>query len=153
MYVKKDIILYLLTNLRPGTMQRSSPPQWPTPLFHFSLTEGSMGCSLEIMMTTSVISNLWKKHLNVSWDHRHNTHTHPGRLFMISPIETTNLHYKTAPKLHFMVFHRGKRKIDVNNPSLNNIALKKVNYSKFLGVIIENGRHVWCRGKASDFVI
>ena len=27
-------------------------------------------------------------------------------------------------KSHSMVFHRGKRKIDVNNPSLNNIALK-----------------------------
>ena len=38
-----------------------------------------------------------------------------------------------------MVFHRGKRKIDVNNPSLNNIALKRVNYSKFLGVIIDDG--------------
>ena len=42
-------------------------------------------------------------------------------------------------KSHFMVFHRGKRKLDVNNPSLNNIALKRVNYSKFLGVIIDDG--------------
>ena len=42
-------------------------------------------------------------------------------------------------KSHFMVFHRGKRKIDVNNPSLNNIALKRVNYSNFLGVIIDDG--------------
>ena len=41
-------------------------------------------------------------------------------------------------KSHFMVFHRGKRKLDVNNPSLNNIALKRVNYSKFLGVIIDD---------------
>ena len=38
-----------------------------------------------------------------------------------------------------MVFHRGKRKLDVNNPSLNNIALKRVNYSKFLGVMIDDG--------------
>ena len=38
-----------------------------------------------------------------------------------------------------MVFHRGKRQIDVNNPSLNNIALKRVNYSKFLGAIIDDG--------------
>ena len=38
-----------------------------------------------------------------------------------------------------MVFHSGKRKIDVNNPSLNNIALKRVIYSKFLGVIIDDG--------------
>ena len=38
-----------------------------------------------------------------------------------------------------MVFHRGKRKIDVNNPSLNNIALNIVNYSKFSGVIIVDG--------------
>ena len=36
-------------------------------------------------------------------------------------------------KSHFMVFHRGKRKIEVNNPSLNNIALKRVNYSNFGG--------------------
>ena len=42
-------------------------------------------------------------------------------------------------KSHFMVFHRGKRKLGVNNPSLNNIALKRVNYSKFLGVIIDDG--------------
>ena len=38
-----------------------------------------------------------------------------------------------------MVFHRGKRKIDVNNPPMNNIALKKVNYSKFLSLIIDDG--------------
>ena len=31
------------------------------------------------------------------------------------------------------------KKIDVNNLSLNNIALKRVNYSKFLGVIIDDG--------------
>ena len=38
-----------------------------------------------------------------------------------------------------MVFHRVERKIDVNNPSLNNYALKRVNYFKFLGVIIDDG--------------
>ena len=47
-----------------------------------------------------------------------------------------------------MVFHRGKRKIDFNNPSSNNIALKRVNYSKFLGVIIDDGlkwtNHISC---------
>ena len=37
-----------------------------------------------------------------------------------------------------MVFHRTKKEIDVNNPSLSNIALKRVNYSKFLGVIIDD---------------
>ena len=37
-----------------------------------------------------------------------------------------------------MVFHRSKKEIDVNNPSLSNIALKRVNYSKFLGVIIDD---------------
>ena len=52
-----------------------------------------------------------------------------------------------------MVFHRGKRKVDVNNPSWNNIALKKVNYSKFLGVIIDDGlkwtNHISCIKKKS----
>ena len=38
-------------------------------------------------------------------------------------------------KSNFMVFHRGKRKIDVSNPCLNNIELKRVKYFNFLGVI------------------
>ena len=40
--------------------------------------------------------NLWKEHLNANWDHRHNTHTLNGRLFMVSPIEPHPPH-KTAP--------------------------------------------------------
>ena len=40
--------------------------------------------------------NLWKKHLNANWDHRRNTHTLYGRLFMVSLIEL-HLHHKTAP--------------------------------------------------------
>ena len=37
-----------------------------------------------------------------------------------------------------MVFHRGKRKIDFDTPSLNHISLKKVKFTKFLGVIIDD---------------
>ena len=48
-------------------------------------------------------------------------------------------------------YFKGKRKIDVNNPSLNNIALKRVNYSKFLGVIIDDGlkwtNHIYIKNK------
>ena len=40
--------------------------------------------------------NFWKEHLNANWDHRHNTHTLYGRLFMVSPIEP-HPHHKTAP--------------------------------------------------------
>ena len=39
---------------------------------------------------------------------------------------------------HFMVFHRGKRKIDFYSPSLNHISLKRVKFTKFLGVIIDD---------------
>ena len=41
-------------------------------------------------------------------------------------------------KSHYMVFHRGKRKIDLESPSLNHISLKKVKFTKFLGVIIDD---------------
>ena len=37
-----------------------------------------------------------------------------------------------------MIFHRRRRKIDINNPSLNNTVLQRVNYTKFLGVIIDD---------------
>ena len=40
--------------------------------------------------------NFCKEHLNANWDHRHNTHTLYGRLFMVSPIEL-HPHHKTAP--------------------------------------------------------
>ena len=33
-----------------------------------------------------------------------------------------------------MIFHRKQRKIDINNPSLNNSVLQRVNYTNFLGV-------------------
>ena len=42
-------------------------------------------------------------------------------------------------KSHYMIFHRRRRKIDINNPSLNNTVLQRVNYTKFLGVIIDDG--------------
>ena len=38
-----------------------------------------------------------------------------------------------------MIFHRRRRKIDINKPSLNNTVLRRVNYTKFLGVIIDDG--------------
>ena len=41
-------------------------------------------------------------------------------------------------KSHYMVFHRGKRKIDFDTPSLNHISLKRVKFTKFLGVIIDD---------------
>ena len=41
-------------------------------------------------------------------------------------------------KSHYMVFHRGKRKIDFDTPSLNHISLKRVKFNKFLGVIIDD---------------
>ena len=37
-----------------------------------------------------------------------------------------------------MVFHRGKRKTDIDSPSLNHISIKKVKFTKFLGVIIDD---------------
>ena len=42
-------------------------------------------------------------------------------------------------KSHYMIFHRRRRKIDINNPSLNNTVLQRVNYTTFLGVIIDDG--------------
>ena len=42
-------------------------------------------------------------------------------------------------KSHYMIFHRRRRKIDNNNPSLNNTVLQRVNYTKFLGVIVDDG--------------
>ena len=42
-------------------------------------------------------------------------------------------------KSHYMIFHRRRRKIDISNPSLNNTVLQRVNYTKFLGVIINDG--------------
>ena len=41
-------------------------------------------------------------------------------------------------KSHYRVFHRGKRKIDFDTPSLNHISLKRVKFTKFLGVIIDD---------------
>ena len=42
-------------------------------------------------------------------------------------------------KSHYIFFHRRRRKIDINNPSLNNTVLQRVNYTKFLGVNIDDG--------------
>ena len=41
-------------------------------------------------------------------------------------------------KSHYMIFHRRRRKIDINNPSLNNPVLQRVNYTNFLSVIIDD---------------
>ena len=37
-----------------------------------------------------------------------------------------------------MIFHRSRRKHDINSPSLNNTVLQMVKYTKFLGVIIDD---------------
>ena len=43
-------------------------------------------------------------------------------------------------KSHYMIFHRRRKKVDINdNPSLNNTVLQKVNCTKFWGVIIDDG--------------
>ena len=42
-------------------------------------------------------------------------------------------------KSHYMIFHRRQRKIDINNPSLNNTVLQRVSYTNFFGVIIDDG--------------
>ena len=41
-------------------------------------------------------------------------------------------------KTHYMIVHRRRRKIDISNRSLNNTVLQRVNYTKFLGVIIND---------------
>ena len=38
-----------------------------------------------------------------------------------------------------MVFHRGKRKSDFCSPVLNNVSLERVQCTKFLGIIIDDG--------------
>ena len=38
-----------------------------------------------------------------------------------------------------MVFHRGKRKSDLRSPVLNNVSLERVQCTKFLGIIIDDG--------------
>ena len=40
-------------------------------------------------------------------------------------------------KTYYMLFHRGRRKININDPCLNNTLINKVKYIKFLGVIID----------------
>ena len=42
-------------------------------------------------------------------------------------------------KSHYMVFHRGKRKSNICSPILNNVSLEKVQCTKFLGIIIDDG--------------
>ena len=42
-------------------------------------------------------------------------------------------------KSHYMVFHRGKRKSDLRSPVLNNVSLERVQCTKFLGIIIDDG--------------
>ena len=42
-------------------------------------------------------------------------------------------------KIHYMVFHRARRKNNNhNNIFLNNSILTKVNYTQFLGIILDN---------------
>ena len=42
-------------------------------------------------------------------------------------------------KSHYMVFHRGRRKSNICNPILNNVSLERVQCTKFLGIIIDDG--------------
>ena len=42
-------------------------------------------------------------------------------------------------KSHYMVFHRGRRKSNLCSPVLNNVSLERVQYTKFLGIIIDDG--------------
>ena len=41
-------------------------------------------------------------------------------------------------KTHFMVFHRVNHKLNNISISLNSIPIEQVNYTKFLGVVIDN---------------
>ena len=62
--------------------------------------------------------------------------------YLASEIKTIGLKQirnKTFSISHFKAFHRGKRKIDVTNPSLNNIALIRVNYSNFWVILLMMG--------------
>ena len=42
-------------------------------------------------------------------------------------------------KSHYMVFHRGRRKSNLCSPVLNNVSLERVQYTKFIGIIIDEG--------------
>ena len=42
-------------------------------------------------------------------------------------------------KSHYMVFHRGRRKSNVCSPVPNNVSLVRVQCTKFLGIIIDDG--------------
>ena len=42
-------------------------------------------------------------------------------------------------KSHYMIFRRRRKKNNINNHFLNNTVLQKINYTKFLGVIIDDG--------------
>ena len=42
-------------------------------------------------------------------------------------------------KSHYMVFHRGRRKSNICSPILNNVSLERVQCTKFLGIIIDDG--------------
>ena len=42
-------------------------------------------------------------------------------------------------KSHYMFFHRGRRKSNICSPILNNVSLERVQCTKFLGIIIDDG--------------
>ena len=42
-------------------------------------------------------------------------------------------------KSHYMVFRRGNRKFDLCSPVLNNVSLERVQCTKFLGIIVDDG--------------
>ena len=41
-------------------------------------------------------------------------------------------------KTHYMVFHRSQRKLDKEDILLDNIIIKQVTFTKFLGIIIDD---------------
>ena len=54
---------------------------------------------------------------------------------MIIPANKLSLN---LDKSHYMIFLMGKCKIDLDIPSLNHISSKKVKFTKFLDVIIDD---------------
>ena len=42
-------------------------------------------------------------------------------------------------KSHYMFFHRGRKKSNICSPILNNVSLERVQCTKFLGIIIDDG--------------
>ena len=54
-------------------------------------------------------------------------------------LQANKLTIDVSAKSHYMIFHGIRRKVDINNRSLNNTVLQRVNYTIFSGVIIDDG--------------